>query len=120
LVTVNSHLNPDWGIQARDTMSYSLERFKNLTDRGNEALGKIDAAKLRDIFDLRLFNEDGTLKENGGASKPAQLDARHHQLHDGLGSEQSGGLAERPAAGHGLAACRSQTAVQLNLKDWET
>jgi hypothetical protein len=74
-VTVNTHLNPDWGLQARETLSNSLRRFKNLTDRGNEAAGQIDAAKLREIFDLRLFNEDGTFKENGGATKPSLQDA---------------------------------------------
>ncbi len=29
---------------------------------------------MREIFDLRLFNEDGTLKENGGATKPTVQD----------------------------------------------
>jgi len=75
LVTVNSFMNPDWGIQVRDTVSNSLTRFKNLTARSGEAHGKIDAGKLRDIYDIRLFNEDGTFKENGGVTKPSKQDA---------------------------------------------
>ncbi|MFZ0258072.1 MAG: hypothetical protein WAN46_21095 [Gammaproteobacteria bacterium] len=75
LVTVNSFMNSDWGIQLRDTLSNSLTRYKNIAARADEALGKIDAAKLREIFDIPLFNEDETFKENGGATKPAQLDA---------------------------------------------
>jgi hypothetical protein len=74
-VTVNSFLNPDWGLYVRDTVSNSLTRLKNLEARAAEAQGKIDAAKMREIFDLRLFNEDGTFKKNGGATKPTTQDA---------------------------------------------
>ena len=74
-VTVNSFLNPDWGIHVRDTMSNSLTRYKNISARAKESLGKIDAAKMREIFDIPLFNEDGTFKKNGGAAKPSKQDA---------------------------------------------
>lgn len=73
-VTVNTFLNPDWGLGIRDTMSHSLRRFDNLTDRHDENVGRIDANKMRDIFDLPLFNEDGTFKEHGGATKPKNQD----------------------------------------------
>ena len=36
--------------------------------------GKINDKTLRDIFDIRLFNEDGTFMENGGPTKPEVLD----------------------------------------------
>ena len=75
ITVVNTHLLPDWGIQARDTISNSLTRYKNLMARAEEAKGKIDAAKMREIFDLSLFNEDGTFKKNGGATKPTKQDA---------------------------------------------
>jgi len=75
LVSVNSFLNPDWGMHTRDTVSNSLTRFRNITDRASEAHGRIDAERLRDIFDIPLFNEDGTFKENGGAMKPKVQDA---------------------------------------------
>ncbi|CAM4347714.1 C45 family autoproteolytic acyltransferase/hydolase [Vibrio agarivorans] len=73
-VTVNTFLNPDWGLGIRDTMSNSLRRLENLTERHNEIAGRIDARKMRDIFDLPLFNEDGTFKEHGGATKPRNQD----------------------------------------------
>jgi hypothetical protein len=75
IAVVNTHFIPDWGIQVRDTVSNSLTRYKNLMDRAEEANGKIDAAKMREIFDLPLFNEDGTFKKNGGATKPTNQDA---------------------------------------------
>jgi hypothetical protein len=74
-VTVNSYMNPDWGIHKRETLSNSLRRFENLNARLAEAHGKIDATKAMDIFDTPLFNEDGTFKENGGATKPKKFDA---------------------------------------------
>ena len=75
LVAVNSFLNPDWGIHTRDTISNSLKRFQNITDRAAEAHGHIDAEKTMEIFDIRLFNEDGTFKDKGGATKPKVQDA---------------------------------------------
>ncbi|MEM8644624.1 MAG: hypothetical protein AAGF09_07065 [Pseudomonadota bacterium] len=30
---------------------------------------------MRQIFDLPLFNEDGSFRENGGATKPTKIDA---------------------------------------------
>jgi hypothetical protein len=82
LAVVNSFLNPDWGFYTRDTVSNSLTRYKNLMARAAEARGQIDADKTMDIFDLPLFNEDGTFKKNGGATKPTQLDAdlTDHQI----------------------------------------
>ncbi|MCL1065820.1 C45 family autoproteolytic acyltransferase/hydrolase [Shewanella olleyana] len=73
-ITVNTFLNPDWGLGRRETLSLSLRRLENLTDRHNEVTAKIDAAKMRDIFDMRLYNEDGTLKEKGGVTKPKNQD----------------------------------------------
>ena len=32
-----------------------------------------EVAKLRDLFELNLFNEDGSFAENGGCTKPAKL-----------------------------------------------
>ena len=75
LVAVNSFLNPDWGMHTRDTISNSLKRFQNITDRAAEAHGHIDAEKTKEIFDLPLFNEDGTFKDKGGATKPKVQDA---------------------------------------------
>lgn len=75
LTVVNTFLNPDWGLQVRDTVSNSLTRFKNIEARADEAHGKLDSAKMREIFELRLFNEDGTFRENGGATKPSKQDA---------------------------------------------
>ena len=74
-VTVNSYMNPDWGIHKRETLSNSLRRFENLNALLAESHGKIDANKAMDIFDTPLFNEDGTFKENGGATKPKKFDA---------------------------------------------
>lgn len=88
LAVVNSFLNPDWGFYTRDTVSNSLTRYKNLMARAAEAHGQIDADKTMDIFDLPLFNEDGTFKKNGGATKPTQLDAdlTDHQIVTNLGT----------------------------------
>lgn len=75
LTVVNSFLNPDWGLYLRDTISNSLTRFKNVEARASEAHGKLDAAKMREIFELTLFNEDGSFRENGGPTKPSKQDA---------------------------------------------
>jgi hypothetical protein len=75
MAIVNSYMNPDWGIHKRETLSHSLRRFDNLTDRLAESHGKIDANKAMEIFDNNLFNDDGTFKENGGATKPKKFDA---------------------------------------------
>ncbi len=82
LVVVNSFLNPDWGIHKRDTVSHSLERYNNMTDRLEENHGDIDAKKVRDLMDIRLFNEDGSFKKNGGCTKPTKQDADQttHQM----------------------------------------
>ena len=75
LTVVNTYMNLDWGIHKRETLSNSLRRFDNLNARLAESHGKIDATKAMDIFDTPLFNEDGTFKENGGATKPKKFDA---------------------------------------------
>ena len=75
MAIVNTYINPDWGIHKRETVSNSLRRFDNLNARLAESRGKIDATKAMDIFDTPLFNEDGTFKENGGATKPKKFDA---------------------------------------------
>ncbi|MDH4004933.1 MAG: C45 family autoproteolytic acyltransferase/hydrolase, partial [Gammaproteobacteria bacterium] len=75
MAIVNSYMNPDWAIHKRETMSNSLRRFDNLTDRLAEAHGKIDANKAMEIFDNNMFNDDGTFKKNGGATKPKKFDA---------------------------------------------
>jgi len=82
LVVVNTFLVPDWGIGKRDTVSHSLERYANMTDRLAENHGAIDAAKVRDLMDLTLFNSDGSLTKNGGATKPTKIDADQttHQM----------------------------------------
>jgi len=56
---VYTFLSPNWGIHSRDTASNSLTRLKNVRERAAEALGKIDAAKMMEIFDLTLFTDDG-------------------------------------------------------------
>lgn len=73
-VTVNTFLNPDWGLGMRETQSFSLKRFDNLTARHQEKAGQIDSQQLRDIFDLPLYNQDGSFKENGGVTKPTNQD----------------------------------------------
>ncbi len=73
-VTVNTFLNPDWGLGMRETQSFSLKRFDNLTARHQEKAGQLDSQQLRDIFDLPLYNEDGSFKENGGVTKPTNQD----------------------------------------------
>ncbi len=75
LTVVNTFLNPDWGLHIRDTISNSLTRFKNVEARASEAHGTLDAEKMRQIFELTLFNEDGSFRENGGPTKPKKQDA---------------------------------------------
>jgi hypothetical protein len=75
LTVVNTYMNADWGIHKRETLSNSLKRFDNLNARLAESHGKIDANKAMDIFDILMFNDDGTFKENGGATKPVLFDA---------------------------------------------
>ena len=90
LAVVNTFLNPDWGMHTRDTVSNSLKRYENLTDRLAESHGQIDAEKAMEIFDRPLFNPDGTFKENGGPTKPTKLDAdiTDHQIVTDLGKLQ--------------------------------
>ncbi|WP_394203709.1 C45 family autoproteolytic acyltransferase/hydolase [Shewanella waksmanii] len=73
-VTVNTFLNPDWGLGKRETQSFSLKRFDNLTERHAEHAGQIDAKVMRDIFDLPLYNSDGSFKAQGGVTKPTNQD----------------------------------------------
>jgi hypothetical protein len=82
MVVVNSFLNPDWGIHKRDTVSHSLERYSNMTNQLEKNHGDIDAKKIRDLMDIRLFNEDGSFKKNGGCTKPTKQDADQttHQM----------------------------------------
>ncbi|PWJ38530.1 C45 family autoproteolytic acyltransferase/hydolase [Sediminitomix flava] len=75
LVVVNSFMEESWGLGKRETVSNSLRRFSNMTDRLAENKGNIDAQKTKDLMDLRLFNEDDSFKENGGCTKPALQDA---------------------------------------------
>ena len=82
LAVVNTFLNPDWGYHARDTVSHSLERNENLRARAADHHGTIEADTMMDIFDIPLFNDDGTFKENGGPTKPTKQDAdlTNHQI----------------------------------------
>ena len=82
LAVVNTYMLDDWGIHRRETMSNSIRRYENLTARLAEAHGKIDTDKAMDIFDLTLFNQDGTFRENGGVTKPTKQDAdlTDHQI----------------------------------------
>jgi len=72
LVSVNTFLNPDWGIHVRNTVSHSLERLSNMNDRMAENKGNIDAAKTRELMDLHLFEDDGTIGK--GSTKPTKVD----------------------------------------------
>jgi hypothetical protein len=82
MVVVNTFMVPDWGIRKWETLSHSLKRYENLTARVAEAHGAIDTAKAMEIFDLPLFNEDGSFRENGGPTKPTKQDAdlTDHQI----------------------------------------
>ncbi|MEQ9696132.1 C45 family peptidase [Shimia sp. SDUM112013] len=74
-VVVNTFLGDSWGLGKRETVSNSLRRFSNMTDRLAENAGQMDAEKTRALMDLRLFNEDDTFAENGGCTKPTKQDA---------------------------------------------
>lgn len=82
MTVVNTFFNPDWGLGQRETVSNSLRRRANMDARLAEKEGKVDAETVRQIMDLRLFNEDGTFAENGGATKPTNQDAdlTNHQI----------------------------------------
>ena len=82
LAVSNTFFNPDWGIHKRNTVSHSIERFNNMNARLAEYHGNIDADKTRALMDLRLFNEDGTFKKDGGCTKPTKQDADQttHQM----------------------------------------
>ena len=90
LAAVNTFMNPDWGIHKRDTVSNSLTRFANMTARLADNHGSIDAAKVRDLMDLTLFDDDGSFTKNGGATKPTKLDADQttHQMVTDLSRRQ--------------------------------
>jgi hypothetical protein len=90
LAAVNTFLNPDWGIHKRDTVSHSLERFDNMTARLADNHGSIDAAKVRELMDLTIFNEDGSFTKDGGATKPTKIDADQttHQMVTDLSRRQ--------------------------------
>ena len=75
MVIVNTFLNPDWGLEKRETVSNSLRRLDNMTARLDEHRGKIDAAATRELMDLPLFDADGKFLENGGCTKPTTIDA---------------------------------------------
>ncbi|PWJ38531.1 C45 family autoproteolytic acyltransferase/hydolase [Sediminitomix flava] len=75
LVVVNTFMEESWGLGKRETVSNSLRRFSNMTDRLAENKGNIDAQMTKDLMDLRLFNEDNSFKQNGGSTKPALQDA---------------------------------------------
>ncbi|WNJ19161.1 C45 family peptidase [Pontibacter sp. G13] len=72
---VNSFFDKNWGLGKRETVSNSLRRHKNMTDRLAENNGKMDAAKVRELMDLRLFNPDGSFAVPGGCTKPTMQDA---------------------------------------------
>lgn len=74
-VVVNTFLGETWGLGKRETVSNSLRRLSNMTDRLADNAGKVDAKKTRDLMDLRLFKEDGSFTENGGCTKPTKQDA---------------------------------------------
>ena len=82
IVITNTFFGANWGLGARETVSNSICRFENMTARLAESAGKVDAATVRDLMDLRLFNEDGTFAENGGCTKPTKQDAdlTNHQV----------------------------------------
>ena len=74
ITVVNTFLSPDWGIGVRETLSNSLKRYKNIKYHLDKNKGKINDQVLRNIFDLTLFNQDGTFNENGGPTKPTVQD----------------------------------------------
>ena len=82
LVVVNTFLEPAWGLGQRETVSNSLRRLSNMTDRQAECAGTVDAQVTMDLMDLRLFDADGSFAEPGGATKPTLQDAdsTNHQV----------------------------------------
>lgn len=72
--SVNSFLNLDWGIGLRDTATRSLERASRMDARLAEKKGKLDAAVIRDLMDLKLYAADGSLLPGGGCTKPINQD----------------------------------------------
>lgn len=74
-ITVNTYLGETWGLGKRETVSNSLRRYSNMADRMAEKSGQVNSQVMRDLFDLRLFNEDGSFAENGGCTKPTKQDA---------------------------------------------
>ncbi|KXX71576.1 C45 family peptidase [Flammeovirga sp. SJP92] len=72
---VNTFLVEDWGLGTRETVSNSMRRFANMEDRLAETKGQVDAQLTIDLMDMKLFNEDGSFKENGGSTKPLKQDA---------------------------------------------
>ena len=75
MAVANTFFCSDWGLGQRETVSNSIRRFENMTARLSENAGKIDAGIVRNLMDLRIFNEDGSFAENGGCTKPANQDA---------------------------------------------
>ncbi|OHX66695.1 C45 family autoproteolytic acyltransferase/hydolase [Flammeovirga pacifica] len=75
ITVVNSFLGESWGLGKRETVSNSLRRYANMTDRLAENKGQMDAQKTKDLMDIRLFNDDNSFKDNGGCTKPALQDA---------------------------------------------
>jgi hypothetical protein len=61
-----------------------------MTARLAEYQGLIDAAKVRELMDLTLFNDDGTFTKDGGATKPTKIDADQttHQIVTDLSRRQ--------------------------------
>ena len=82
MAVANTFFGPDWGLGQRETVSNSIRRFENMTARLADNAGQVDAEKVRNLMDLRLFNEDGSFAENGGCTKPTQQDAdlTNHQV----------------------------------------
>lgn len=81
-VVVNTFLDPGWGLGLRETVSNSLRRLSNMTDRQAEHVGTVDAQVTMDLMDLRLFDPDGNFAEPGGCTKPTLQDAdsTNHQV----------------------------------------
>ncbi|ANQ52586.1 hypothetical protein MY04_5254 [Flammeovirga sp. MY04] len=75
LTVVNTFLVDDWGLGKRETVSNSLRRYSNMEAQVAAHKGKIDYEVTKELMDIRLFNEDGSFKENGGCTKPALQDA---------------------------------------------
>ncbi|WP_281615930.1 C45 family autoproteolytic acyltransferase/hydolase [Flammeovirga sp. SubArs3] len=74
LVIANTFTNDDWGIGRRETVSHSLQRFTNIANHLKENRGKIDVGLMKELMDLKLFNEDHSLMKNGGCTKPQLID----------------------------------------------